>query len=314
MDKVKAMPHFTLHVVHPDNVPLDNNNFIYRPYQSVFDGDEDITPSDLWELAEEALAELKRMASSSPFGFVFEDGSYDLFPSNECLGLINADKHICRVKPVAYFLGVTYGTSPHEGQLKGTDWLINRSPYAVVFETKDAKDALTKGVIMNTKHCVGLTVAALRSLYGMVGGMYSGWSQWAELVPEDMAWPFQHYLRFAGDGKTVTFSDGYSWSSTMGKNIGIDGIKRFVTHDYSLQDTVPMRDKPYRYSDFSHQWKTRDEKVHVPFKPATAKVESKKANPFGAGEVSISHGSALVGESYKQVAQQVMDYIGYPYA
>jgi hypothetical protein len=305
---------FTITVSHPDDTPvLQTSNFLYKPWFSTHEPDPNITPEKLMERAEEARDWLKSKSGSSPFGFVYEDGTYEMYPSNECLGLINCPKRFMQDKPVAYFIGSTYGTSYTAVAEKGIDWLINRSPYAKVFVTKDAKELLTKGIIMNTDHSVGITVCALRSLYAMSGGMSANWAKWAEVVPEDIAWPFAHYLHFAGEN-TVSFSDHYSWSSTMGKNIGIDGIKRFATHDYSMQDTTPMRVKPHRYEDFSHQWKTHDKKAYVPFKPDTTTKSVTKKNSLSGTFITSKVDNAVGGSNLKDIAANLLTYIGYPYA
>jgi hypothetical protein len=313
LPQLKEQKSFNIVVSHPDDTPhLQTSNFHYKPWFSTHEPDKDITPEQLFARAEEARDWLKFKAGGSPFGFVFDDGTYEMYPSNECLGLINCPKRFMQDKPVAYFIGAcgSYNSPTVE---KGVDWLINRSPYAKVFVTKDAKEVMAKGIIMNTDNSVGITVCALRSLYSMLGGMSANWAKWAELVPEDIAWPFAHYLHFAGEN-TVTFSDNYSWSSTMGKNIGIDGIKRFATHDYSMQDQTPMRVKPFRYHDFSHQWKTHDKASYVPFKPDTTTKQVTKKNSLSGTFITAQHDNAIGGSNMKDIANNLLNYIGYPYA
>lgn len=313
LPQLEEMPKFTLNVKHPSDTPiLANNNFSYRPWQSTNKGKNRISKKELLDHTHQALAWLKSRNGSSPFGFIFSDGTYDLYPSNECLGLVNAKQRICRDKPVQYFIGCSrYSSLKNNRMGKAVDWLLNRSPYAPVFVTKDAQEAVEKGVILNTKRCVAITVAALRSFYGMVEGQYENWAKWARYVPEDIAWPFCHYLHIYDD--VATFSDEYDWSSTMGKNIGIDGIKRFATHDYSLHDTVPMRDKPFRYEDFSHLWRTRDKKVYVPFKPTTETKVVKKVNKFNNKTYEQPYDNAIPGKTLEEVAANLLNYIGWPY-
>jgi hypothetical protein len=312
LPQLKQQPTFHNVVSHPDDTPvLQTSNFSYTPWFSTHEADKNIAPEKLMERAIEARDWLKSKAGGSPFGFVYEDGTYEMYPSNECLGLINNPKRFMQDKPVAYFIGAG-GSHANPATEKGVDWMINRSPFAKVFVTKDAKELITKGVIMNTEHSVGITVCALRSLYTMLGGMSSVWAQWAELVPEDVAWPFAHYLKFAGSN-TVTFSDTYSWSGTMSKNIGIDGIKRFATHDYSMQDKIPMRVKPYRYHDFSHQWKTHDKAAYIPFKPDVTTKHVTKKNSISGTFITSKHDNAVGGSDMKEIAANLLNYIGYPY-
>jgi hypothetical protein len=312
LPQLEKMPSFHITVSHPPDTPeLQTSNFLYQPYQSTHEGKKRISKAELLRHTEDARDWLTYHNGGNAFGFIFADGTYDLFPSNECLGLINCPERFCRDKPVAYFIGAASGSVSNTTK-KAVDWLLNRSPYAVVFVTKDAEEAIKKGVILNTKRCVAITVAALRSFYTLSGGMASNWEKWAEYVPEDIAWPFAHYLRFVGDS-AVQFSDNYSWSSTMGKNIGIDGIKRFTTHDYSLHDTTPMRDKPYRYEDFSHLWRTKDKKVHVPFKPATINTSVTKKNSFSGKNYTMSYNNVIPGKNMQEVAANLLSYIGYPY-
>ncbi len=312
LPELKKKKAFSITVSHPPDTPvLQTSDFHYQPYESTHEGKKRISKKALMERAEEARDWLSEHSGGSAFGFVFSDGTYDLFPSNECLGLINSPKRFCRDKPVAYLIGAKCGVWNGTTD-KAVDWLLNRSPYAVVFVTKDAKEAITKGVILNTARCVAITVAALRSFYTISWGKAAQWGKWAKLVPEDVAWPFSHYLNFTGSG-TVIFSDQYSWSSTLGKNIGIDGIKRFATHDYSLHDTIPMRDKPYRYEDFSHLWRTHDKTVHVPFKPDTVTKVVKGKNNISGKETTINYNNAINGSSLKETATNLLNYIGYPY-
>lgn len=307
LPQLKQMPSFHITVSHPPDTPqLMTSNFHYKPYQSTHEGKKDITSEELMSRTEEALAWLKAQQISSPFGFIFEDGTYDIFPSNECLGLINCPKRFIREGKVVYFISVGYSG----GDEKSVDWLINRSPYSPAFVTKDAKEALSKGIILNTKHCTAFTVAAVRTFLTLTGGTGKMWMEWAKYVPEDLAWVLTQYCPISGD--VVTLNTGYSWSGTMAKNIGIDGIKRFLTHDYSLHDTTPMSDKPFRYEDFSHLWRTRDKKVHVPFEPGTEVLSVKKKNTISNKEYTQTYENAM-GNNVAKVAENILNYIGYPY-
>lgn len=314
LPQLKEQKTFYQTVSHPADTPsLRTSNFRYTPWFSTHEPDKNITPAALLARAEEARDWLTANNGSSAFGFVFEDGTYEMYPSNECLGLINNPQRFMQDKPVAYFIGAgsKYYKTSNGATEKAFDWLLNRSPFSKVFVTKDAVEGLTRGLIMNTEHSVGITVCALRTAYTLFGGQSLNWAKWAEYVPEDVAWPFANYLQFAGD--TVIFSDNYSWSGTMSKNIGIDGIKRFVTHDYSMQDTTPMRVKPHRYEDFSHQWRTHDKAKHVPFKPEVKSLTTKKKNTLTGRFITTTHDNAVVGSDMKEVAANLLKYIGFPY-
>jgi len=312
LPQLKKLPTFHRHVQHPNKMGPWDNNFKYDCYESTHKGKKRISKKELMQRTEEALAWLRSNAGYSPFGFVFTDGTYDCYPSNECLGLINCTERICRDKPVAYFItAVGNHKSTDAAYIRGVDWLINRSPYAKVFVTKDAKSAIDNGVIMNTEHNVALNVASAaiyRNMYGIAKNM----SCWWDHIPEDIAFLFAHYFHPISE-TAVRFSDEYDWSSTLGKNIGVDGIKRFVTRDCSLHDTTPMRDKPYRYGDFMHLWRTTDSKVRKPFKPKTSTLKVTHEG-WGGKQYTYTYENAIDLTDMKKACDSLMEQIGYPYA
>jgi hypothetical protein len=238
----------------------------------------------LLAVAEAALKELRQRASGGTnYGFVYSDGTFSIFPTQVCYGALNCTQRICDDKPVKFFLNFVSGigraasksgwkdedvtaTSTAIGsksnQLDYIDYVANRSPFAPTFVTKDAKDIADNGFIQDAKHPIALVVSggiAIRGGGTAISHVAAMWGLFKRHMPEDLAFCLAHYFNLSADAKSCGFKTGYTWHGLFAKTLSKEAIKRFVNHDYSLIDPEPMETRPYRYYDFTHTFKKKNE-------------------------------------------------------
>ena len=171
-------------------------------------------------------------------------------------------------KEIAYFIDYPTSRYPKAGftpyrtaqHLIYINWLANKSPYAEVFVTKDARDILDNGAIFHTHMpCRWVLQAAiqLRNLWEYPFLCYSWIRMKRDIGPEAAMILAIHFnARVSGRDKVVPvkfpvdfrFDDGCENHGSFNTNdFNFKSLKPFMDHDLSVLVGEPFRDnKEYR--------------------------------------------------------------------
>lgn len=224
---------------------------------------ENLSEEQLLAIAHEALAGLRKLLTkhdlwSVSYGVVYTDGTYSLFPKQVCYGAMNCTYSIFDDKPIAFFLNYRQGKFDSDNNIALTKWLLNDSPFADAFVTKDVDEAID-GQVLRTDKALAYVVSAMIAFRtcALNRSFAKNWAALNPHMPESIAFCLAHYFQF--EKNYYEFVAGGGWESLFARTLSKEAVLRFVNNDLSLFDPTPARIKPFRYGDFTSVWKKKEE-------------------------------------------------------
>lgn len=219
------------------------------------------------QLAKEGGEELYKKASSleqEHYGMVWSDGSYTLHPSRSCFGSFSEHMYRdCnenkRKAEMFFFCHKRYIQNfPTDEDKKGLntflDWVMNRSPYADVFISKNPEEIAEDPCFLRTdvqpQQMIGAAVL-VRHRHQMPN-LIKQWNKFREHMNEDLAF----YYAWAYDAGTFQFhwaakNHGHSLFNTA--YIAAERLKNFLLHKVvSANKTVAEGN--FTYTDYLSLW------------------------------------------------------------
>lgn len=153
---------------------------------------------------------------------------------------------------------------PKEVELWYLDWLLNRSPYADAFITKDAEKALeTRIVVSSGDHpgnYVGGSIVSLRLLWEHTYAAQAAYDLHKAGVHEDVAFLLGHTVsverKITPDSPTE-WTNNTSWHSSIDVGtMGFKGVKKFMAHEPTTKTGIYA--KQGQFSGYSAMYRSAD--------------------------------------------------------
>lgn len=211
--------------------------------------------------------------------------------------------------------GENYGENigrilPKEVEVWYLDWLLNRSPYADAFITKDAEKALeTRIVVSSGDHpgnYVGGSIVSLRLLWEHTYAAQAAYDLHKAGVHEDVAFLLGHTVsverKITPDSPTE-WNNNTSWHSSIDVGtMGFKGIKNFMAHKPTNKTGIYA--KQGQFSGYSAMYMSDGvrltEYIRVNF-PYERYKDAPKAlvntNPFMASKAALEPARRAGGDS-----------------
>lgn len=207
--------------------------------------------------------------------------------------------------------GSSYGDNPGrilapEVELWFVDYILNRSPYAETFVTKDAETALKERITVSSGdhpgNLVGAGVVALRRLWEHVYVARAAYDLVQKGVNEDLAFLVAHAIQSPSDindDTTVSWTANLNWHTSI--DIGVMSFKACKNFmERKLTDPNELYSEAGRYRGYSAMYnggKGASLSSYILTKFPTAKLHDKgpkkaSTNPFTAAkpQVAVGHG------------------------
>lgn len=260
---------------------------------------------DLEAKLEEAKSRLIKEAywsENASGAFVYANGEICVKPGTVCHAFLS------RGPDIVYIVtglqdGEGYGENPgrilaHEVEVWYLDYILNRSPYADTFITKDAEKALEERlVVSNTEHADSLTggaIVALRRLWEHVYVARAAYDLVQAGLNEDLAFLLGHCIQAPSNIKpdtTVSWSACLNWHTSIDPNaMGFEAVKKFVDKNFkvtgaSYYETGRYRGYSYMYGGNYNQSLHAYVKQQFPYELCKETVTAKSSNnPFLAAK------------------------------
>lgn len=229
--------------------------------------------------------------------------------------------HILRGHPAKFIInglqdGDDYGDNigrilPKEVEVWYLDWLLNRSPYADAFITKDAVKALEERIVVSSGdhagNYIGGSIVSLRLLWEHTYAAQAAYDLHQAGVAEHLAFLLGHTIqveRKIKEDSVTEWSANTSWHSSIDVGcMGFKGIKAFFKHKPTyVSDNIYS--KAGQYEGYSRMYQSEGESLtdcirhNFPFHlykdgppPPTS------TNPFMASKKVLEVNHALPGIS-----------------
>lgn len=225
---------------------------------------ENLSEEQLLAIAHEALAGMrksmyKHRSDYVHYGVVYTDGTYSLFPNQVCYGAMNCTYSIFDDKPIAFFLNYRQAKFASDNNIALTKWLLNDSPFADAFITKEVNQAIDQGQVLRTDKALAYVVSAMIAFRTCAcnKGFVKNWTALKPHMPESIAFCLAHYFQF--ENAYYKFVPGGGWESLFARTLSKEAVLRFANNDLSLFDPTPAHINPFRYGDFTSVWKKKEE-------------------------------------------------------
>lgn len=183
-----------------------------------------------------------RSGSNNVYGaFIKDDGTMVNIGRYVCHGWLQTHNHFLKSKDTKYILSSVMSPHATDEQLRRhTDWLVNRSPWAVMFVEKDVQSILDYGHVVSPDHPYNFVAAGLIASRFCTESYVDGYKQrvfvWSELLgmgcTEDEAYIFAHmFAPVSGNNYPVTFNRMSSGHTPfLSSNYQEDYIRNFLNH------------------------------------------------------------------------------------
>lgn len=216
---------------------------------------------DLEVKLEEAKARLSKEAywsENASGAFVYESGEIFVKPGTVCHAFLSKEPGIVYIV-TGLQDGENYGDNPgrilaHEVEVWYLDYILNRSPYADTFVTKDAEKALEERlVVSNTEHAGKLTggaIVALRRLWEHVYVARAAYDLVQAGLNEDLAFLLGHCIQAPSEinpNTTVNWSACLNWHTSIDPNaMNFEAVKRFMDKNFKVAGDSYYKTGSYR--------------------------------------------------------------------
>lgn len=193
----------------------------------------------------EAVKQLKDQRSlmqNSACSYVLKGGDIYVDSGSVCHSFLHGKK--AKVLVNSLQTGEHYGENPgrilpKETELWFVDYILNRSPYAKTFITKDAEEALEEGITVSSGdhpgNLVGGAVVALRRLWEHVYVAQAAFDLAKAGVNEDLAFLLGHCIQSPSkiaDDTSVSWSACLNWHTSIDPGVmGFKAMKAFLDHE-----------------------------------------------------------------------------------
>lgn len=254
----------------------------------------------LIEEAKQKLLKSVRWGGNASGAFVQDDGCIHINAGTGCHSFLTQNSGVMYII-TGLQEGSDYGDNPgrvldKEVEVWFLDYILNRSPYADTFVTKDAEEALEERlVVSSTDHegcLVGGAIVALRRLWEHVYVAHSAYDLVQAGVNEDLAFILGHCIQAPSEIESntiVSWTADLNWHTSIDPSyMGFGAVKNFMQHKVLTKNGTYFNTG--RYRGYSAMYGSGNpsifDYIHAKF-PCHLYKDNKKVqgnNPFAASK------------------------------